>query len=69
MTVELLARRIEREGDSAAQLWKLLAWLGRYGHQNMLQWLDVPISDLRSAVSALRDLLDEEKVLAEAGKD
>lgn len=56
----MLARQIAADGDTEEKFWKLLAFMGRYGHQDMLAWRDVPISDLRRAARALGRILEEE---------
>lgn len=42
------------------ELFKRLAYVGRYGHQRVNEMLDLPTSDLRKFVHALSDLLEGE---------
>ena len=58
MFAQALARAEPRE----AQLWKLLAFIGRYGHQDItLARRMFTLSELRDLANAIGELLKEEQ--------
>jgi hypothetical protein len=42
------------------QIWKLVAYLGRYGHQPADVSLNLPVLDLRKLYMAVGKIVDEE---------
>lgn len=44
------------------QLWRLLAFIGRYGHQSIPSMLDrFTLNDLRSLAKAVGELIEQER--------
>jgi len=52
-------------GNLAKQIWKLIAFLGRYAHQPADVSLRLPVDDLQSLASATGDLLEQESEAAQ----
>jgi len=46
--------------DHRSRVWKHVAFLGRYGHQQADMCLSMPTSELRELSSAVADLMREE---------
>lgn len=43
-----------------ARTWQLLAFLGRYAHQPLVQLMDFPKSDLYALAKATGELIEQE---------
>lgn len=55
----------ERHGDHLTQIWRLLAFLGRYGYQDATRWLHRPMPDVIHFARALGYMLDSERKAVE----
>ena len=60
MTLSSLAESLGPPGRFASQLWRPVAFLGRYGNQPVSVSLGLPVDDLRRLVEATAKLLEEE---------
>lgn len=49
--------------------YTVAAFLARYGRQNMLQWDDVEVNEVRRYALALTDLIREENELSRRAED
>lgn len=47
-------------GDRVAQMWKLFAYLGRYGHQPVNVTRHMPLRELRMLSTAISEIVEEE---------
>ncbi len=47
-------------GDNERRIWKLLAYVGRYGHQPVSVAAALPVRQLRLLADALNDIVVEE---------
>ena len=52
--------RIGTPEEYVRDLWKLLAFLGRYGHQPVDVCLDLPTMDLHQLASGVGEIMEEE---------
>lgn len=61
---------IAKETPRETQLWKLLAFIGRYGHQDILKLRrELPVSDLIQLANAIGHLLKEESSKVSTSED
>lgn len=51
------------------QIWKLLAFLGRYGHQDVTMLLKWQVPDLLALSKSVGDLLKEENEISRLSND
>lgn len=47
-------------GDRVAQVWRLFAYLGRYGHQPVSVTRHMPLRELRVLSTAISEIVEEE---------
>ena len=63
MSLPTLALAYHRAGvarDNVARIWRLLAYVARYGHQPLASLLVMPMTQVRAFADALEGLLKEE---------
>ena len=51
------------------RIWRILAFLGRYGHQPVTAMLDLTLVDLRELQEFVGDLIDDEGKSVRAGME
>lgn len=51
---------VEQEGPRDLHIWRMAAFLGRYGHQSVDVILQMPIRDAAKLMNAVGDLIREE---------
>lgn len=49
-----------REGDRRAQIFNLVAYLGRYGHQRAADVLAMPVTDMMLLAKSVGQLISDE---------
>lgn len=68
MTLGSLALAYARQGGPAAHIrniWRLIAWLGRYGHQPANVLLALPFVDISHLADGVAEILRGEKDMSE----
>lgn len=60
-----LESKARQYGSLSSRIWKLVAYLGRYGHQPANVSLSLPVDQLMALVKEVGELLEKE---AEAAK-
>jgi hypothetical protein len=53
----------------AGQLWRLFAFLGRYGHQQLSELKKLPITDLMRFAKEVGFIISEESEVSRMGAD
>lgn len=54
-------------GSFKKRIWKLIAFLARYGHQPADMLLRMPVDSLQALASGVEDLLDAENAASKPG--
>ena len=63
MTLAMLALVYGRMGGTAEcerRIWKLVAFLGRYGHQPARECMSMPSGDMRELANGVAEIMREE---------
>lgn len=60
LSLAQLAVRLSGQRDRDRDIWKMLAFLGRYAHQALSDMLATPMTDLQSLARATAEIMEEE---------
>jgi len=61
VTLASFAMALDALGDHAGRLWRMVAFLGRYGHQPADVCLRMPVDDLQRLAREVGKILEEEQ--------